>query len=188
MTPSEVEQLGQRGWFSREGFAGACEAAPIARQRAEAGLYAAAGVARAHRQDASVRSDRVLWVSQADPQLSGLQAGFEALRLELNLDAWLGLTRFDLQLAHYPGAGARYVRHRDAFEGSADHRRVTAIVYLNEGWVPAHGGELRLHTVPEAQLEPSLGRAVIFLSAKVEHEVLPAWAPRFAATAWYYGD
>ena len=128
----------------------------------------------------------MLWVEADDPQFAALVAGFEALRTELNQDAWLGLTRFDLQLAHYPANGARYVRHRDAFAAS-NQRRVTAIVYLNPDWKPADGGLLRLHTDPPVEIEPRLGQSVIFLAAKVEHEVLPSWARRLAATGWYDG-
>src|SRR6185295_11601544 len=95
--------------------------------------------------------------------------------------------RFDLQVARYPGAGARYVRHRDAF-GGPESRRVSAILYLNPTWTPADGGLLRLHTGAGAvDLEPRLDRLVVFLSERLEHEVLPAHAERFAATAWYYG-
>jgi len=109
---------------------------------------------------------------------------FEALRVECNRDAWLGLTRFDLQLAHYAGGGEHYVRHRDAFVGRAG-RRLTAIAYLNAGWVLKDGGQLRLHGDPPTDLAPLLGRLVVFLSETVEHEVLPTWASRIAITAWY---
>ena len=43
---------------------------------------------------------------------------------------------------HYP-AGARYVAHADA-SLSVPHRRLTAILYLNEGWEASHGGQLSL--------------------------------------------
>jgi SM-20-related protein len=36
-------------------------------------------------------------------------------------------------------------------------------------------------------VEPSLDRLVVFLSERIDHEVLPAFAPRLALTAWYYG-
>ena len=77
------------------------------------------------------------------------------------------------------------MRHRDAFPGG-DNRRVTAILYLNPDWQPEHGGQLRLHLDPPRDVEPFSERLVVFLSDRVEHEVLPAFADRWAITAWYY--
>lgn len=60
-------------------------------------------------------------------------------------------TRSRAMIAAYPGGGARYARHCDnscSADGSGERcngRRLTAILYLNEAWHPAHGGELRLH-------------------------------------------
>ncbi len=172
-----VEELGTRGWFIRDRFSGR---AREARAHAERQLLEPAGIQRGAIHDVEVRSDHTAWLDD-----SPLQADFEALRLELNRTAYLGLRRFDLQLARYE-AGARYVKHRDAFPG-ADNRRVTAIVYLNEAWRPEHGGQLRLHVNPPVDVEPVLDRLVVFLSERIEHEVLPAHAPRWALTAWYYG-
>jgi len=36
-------------------------------------------------------------------------------------------------------------------------------------------------------VEPTLDRLVVFLSERIEHEVLPSQAPRLALTAWFYG-
>jgi SM-20-related protein len=62
---------------------------------------------------------------------------------------------------------------------------VTAIVYLNPAWKREDGGQLRLHVDPVQDVDPVLDRLVVFLSEKVPHEVLPSFAPRFAATAWF---
>jgi SM-20-related protein len=187
VTPAEVERLGTQGWFERSAFPAAADAAAVALRRADLGLFKPAGVSRGQVLDATVRNDAILWIEPGDAELAPLHAAFEALRGELNRDAWLGLTRFELQLAHYPADGARYVRHRDAFEGEP-RRRVTAIVYLNPDWQPAHGGQLVLHTEPAVEIAPRLGQSVIFLAAKVEHEVLPTHARRLAATAWYHSS
>jgi hypothetical protein len=120
---------------------------------------------------------------------------------QLNLEAGL---RKSVQLAYYPGDGRRYVRHRDAFpsapEGEGEAIRcLTVICYLNADWQPEHGGHLRLflpgglgESEPEPaaaqwEMDPLLGRVVVFRSDVVEHEVLPAWGPRFALTCWFYG-
>lgn len=154
---------------------------------------AAAGTGRGAALDPDVRGDAIAWLDRdgASPAIARVLDAFEALRGELNRDLFLGLGRFEAQAAHYAGGGARYVRHRDAFRGGPNaNRRLTAIYYVNEAWTPAHGGVLRLYPEPDGppvDVEPRADRLVVFLSAEVEHEVLPVFAPRWAVTAWYYG-
>ena len=86
----------------------------------------------------------------------------------------------------YPGGGARYMKHVDTMASS--NRVLTAICYLNEDWVPAHGGQLRLHlpTGP-CDVEPLMGRLLLFWSDKrCPHEVLPSFRVRYAATMWFF--
>jgi hypothetical protein len=125
-----------------------------------------------------------------------------------------------LQLALYDGDGSYYARHVDnpgtEAPGARDgppglrtgDRAVTAIIYLNAGWTPDHGGELRLWppggtaalgTSSEASssslsseaedafldVAPLAGRLLLFDSARVEHAVRPArLAARWALSAW----
>ena len=190
----EIQSLGERGWFTREDFLGQAEARAIraeALARVDAGRLRPAGIRRGadHSLDRATRGDLITWVEpgEGEPALGRLCAAFSALGEALSAEAYLGLGRFDLQLACYPGGGEHYARHMDAFPGQSN-RRVTAIYYLNPDWVPAHGGLLRLH--PEegvVDVAPRLDSLVVFLSERIEHEVLPAHAPRLALTAWYYG-
>jgi len=191
VTPQEVEALGTRGFFLRDGFLGAELSAATRAQAvalAEQGALQPAGIRRGgdHRLDTRVRGDRITWLSEGDARgpLGEVWARFEALRLEANEGAWLGLRAFDLQLAHY-APGAHYDRHFDAFPGD-DNRRLTAIVYLNPGWTPEHGGALRLFAPEPIDVEPIADRLVVFLSERLEHEVLTSHADRYAATAWFY--
>jgi Rps23 Pro-64 3,4-dihydroxylase Tpa1-like proline 4-hydroxylase len=61
----------------------------------------------------------------------------------------------------YPGHGARYTRHCD--NPNQNGRKLTALLYLNEGWATGHGGELRTcHPPPfdsctKAVLAPQAG-------------------------------
>lgn len=183
-TPAEVEQLGTRGFFTRPAFLGP-ELAQRVLAEARAVPLTRAGIRRGHELDDTVRTDERAWLTpdEATGALAEAVARFTALMQLLNEAAWLGLRSFDLQLAHY-GPGAHYARHRDAFPGQ-DNRRVTAIVYLNAGWVPADEGLLRLHLVPPVDIEPTLDRLVVFRSEIVEHEVLVTRADRWALTAWY---
>ena len=63
---------------------------------------------------------------------------------------------------------------------------ISVVLYLNEGWTDADGGQLRLHLAggPRDVL-PELGTFVIFRSDTVPHEVLPAARPRYSLTGWY---
>jgi SM-20-related protein len=177
------------GWLGRptaEAVRGELEAL------VRAGALRPAGVSRsaAHRVDADTRGDTIAWLAPetAGPAVARLLAGFDALREVLNREAYLGLARAEIQLARYPGGGARYRRHRDAFPGRSN-RRLTALYYLNPAWRPADGGLLRcqLEAGGPLDVEPIADRLVCFLSERVEHEVLPAYAPRLAVTAWFYG-
>ncbi|KFA88976.1 2OG-Fe(II) oxygenase [Archangium violaceum] len=190
----EIQSLGEQGWFTRASFLGETEARAIhaeAKARVEAGQLRPAGIRRGadHTLDRDTRGDFITWVKEEErgSAISRLREAYAALGEALSAEAYLGLGRFDLQLAWYPGEGARYARHFDAFPGQSN-RRVTALYYLNPDWVPAHGGLLRIY--PErgpVDVEPTLDRLVVFLSERIEHEVLPAQAPRLALTAWFYG-
>ncbi len=186
-TDAELTALGETGAFVRDGLFGelAAQLRSAALAEVEAASLRPAGVSRGALREESVRGDFIRWVGPDDgPVWAAAHARFAELSEQLNQAAYLGLRRFDLQLAHYP-PGARYVRHRDAFVGGPN-RRLTAILYLNAGWRPEHGGALRLHLDAGVQdVAPELDRAVIFLSDRVEHEVLPTFAPRLALTAWY---
>jgi SM-20-related protein len=181
---SEVERLGVTGFFVREHFLGH-ELARAVRREAEAVTLRPAAIRRSRVLDPQVRSDDIAWLTaeEASGALRAAVIAFERLRDEVNQSAWLGLRGFDLQLARY-APGARYVKHRDAFPGQ-DNRRLTAIVYLNEGWQPEHGGELELCVEPPQRVQPTLDRLVVFRSELIEHQVLEAHAERWALTAWY---
>lgn len=155
--------------------------------RAEASTVALrpAGIRRAGVRDEAVRSDELAWLTAEETTgaLAEAVRAFTTLRDTLNRSAWLGLRSFDLQLARY-GPGARYVRHRDAFAGQ-ESRRLTAIVYLNEGWQERDGGQLELCVEPPVLVAPVIDRLVVFRSELIEHQVLEAHAERWALTAWY---
>jgi len=187
-TDDEVAALGAGGFLMRDGFLGEERARAAAAAAAALPGFRPAGVSRAATRDPSVRGDELVWldVAAAPPPLAFLAAALEAAGRELDGAAYLGLGRFDVQVARY-AAGAAYQRHRDAFAGPAS-RILTLIYYANPGWRSADGGFLRLH-LPDGpvDVEPRLDRLVAFLATRVEHEVRPAHAPRLAVTAWFYG-
>lgn len=72
---------------------------------------------------AASRGDRAAWLSLTDLQASGRRRLADAVQSLLALQPWLQQQGYDvggrpsLQLACYPGGGARYVRHRDGEAG-----------------------------------------------------------------------
>ena len=196
LTDDEIRALHERGWFARDALLGHSAAMRVhdaVETLAADGRLRPAGVSRgtAHRVDDAVRGDAIAWIETdgAPLELAPLADAFVWLRDGLNHAAYLGLDRIEIQVARYPGGGARYERHRDAFRtqpGSSPNRRVTAIYYANPGWRPEDGGLLRLHVDGVTHdIAPVLDRLLVFLSERIEHEVLPAREPRRAVTAWF---
>ena len=121
-------------------------------------------------------------------------------------------TRERPQFAYYAGNGSFYRRHfdnpRNLPDGSDNLRRITILLYLNEGWPDSTGidtreagasnansrssgspgGELRLllrdPTSFEVNIAPVANRCVVFFSDLIEHEVLPSNGHRLAITVW----
>ena len=196
LTDAEIHALDERGWFLRDGVLGHPASTGVhdaVEALAAAGRLRPAGLSRgaAYRVDAAARGDAIAWVEPdgVPLELAALWAVFLALRDALNRDVYLGLDRVEVQVARYPGGGTAYNRHRDAFParpGGHPNRRVTAIYYANPGWCPEDGGALRLHGVESpTDVAPVLDRLLVFLSERVEHEVLPVRVPRSAVTAWF---
>lgn len=137
-----------------------------------------------------IRSDEVLWM---DPTaLSPLQAIFwekvAEVQQVLNRRCFLGLKSFEGHFARYP-IGSFYKRHLDQFY-AVPHRIVTIILYLNESWTEADGGQLRMYFPQEDGSErvedvlPLGGRLVVFLSEEIPHEVMPTLKERISITGW----
>lgn len=109
----------------------------------------------------------------------------DGLRQAINQGLFLGLEDFECHFALYP-PGAFYKRHLDRFRDD-DRRMVSAVLYLNEGWQPEDGGQLRmfLDGDREHDVQPRAGTLVVFLSGDVPHEVLPAGRERLSLTGWF---
>jgi SM-20-related protein len=162
-------------------------AAAEARGHAAAGRLVHAATGRADgRRFAGLRGDATLWLDDpaCGPAARDLLAALDSLRGALNRRLLLGLDEVEAHFAHYP-PGAGYARHRDRFR-SDDARVLSLVVYLNADWPDEAGGQLRLH-LPEGAVDiaPRLGTVAIFLSAEVDHEVLPATQPRHSVAAWF---
>jgi SM-20-related protein len=136
----------------------------------------------------SVRGDFTCWLREPfDEAERALLDRLEGLRLELNREVYLGLFELELHYALYP-PGAGYERHVDQPQGTTQ-RKVSLVLYLNEGWGPGDGGVLRMHEAHNQVLdiEPVGGRLVCFLTSGREHQVLPARRERLSISGWFRG-
>ena len=108
-----------------------------------------------------------------------------------------------LMVARYGPEACRYVPHldNDPSDPSNDagtpglrpsDRVFTCIAYLNPDWIPDHAGRFRAFRLGAAadsgsfrDVDPILGRLVVFDSARLLHEVRPsAIKDRYACTVW----
>lgn len=196
MNPEPVEdivrQLDARGYAVRDEFLPAPAVAHLGdacRVDADTGRMRPAAVGRGpgRLQRAEVRGDAIRWLDDAEnlPAWQDYRANLDVLRMSVNRTFFLGLHEFEAHLAVYP-PGARYLRHLDQF---GDHlaRRLTAILYLNDGWTVADGGLLRLYLEDGTphDILPVGGRLVVFFSERFEHEVFPSCRARYALTGWF---
>jgi SM-20-related protein len=190
-----AQTLGEVGWSVTEAFLSpllVSELAAEARALWQSDGFRLAGTGRGDdfRIDPAVRTDRVRWLDLGE--LTGAQHVYltrlEELRLAINRQLLLGLFELEAHLAVYP-PGSFYRKHLDQFRGIGQ-RVVTTILYLNDDWTEADGGQLRIYNDPEDQSRceevlPVGGRLVTFLSAHFLHEVLPARRDRLSITGWF---
>jgi SM-20-related protein len=140
----------------------------------------------AGRTSSALRGDSTHWFTE--DAMSAPQQAFadriDTLRITLNRELMLGLVDGESHYAVYrPGAG--YARHLDRLRHS-DARVVSAVFYLNEAWQEVDGGALRLYLADGSarDIYPHAGTLLLFLSARFEHEVLPATRDRMSIACW----
>lgn len=184
-------ELAERGWAQRDGFLSASLVERLAaecRQRLASGALTPASVGRGAAKEVreNIRSDHIQWLDAGESAACDeYLALMNSLRLALNRSLFLGLEDYESHFAWYP-PGAFYRRHVDRFRDD-DLRVLSAVLYLNEAWLPEHGGQLRLYPPAAEQhdVQPLGGRLVLFLSAEMPHEVLPANRERLSLTGWF---
>ncbi|VVO18051.1 hypothetical protein PS726_03979 [Pseudomonas fluorescens] len=186
-----VDDLAEHGWSQQNIFlpldltralAGEC------RKRDAEGELAPAAVGRGPSSEIreGIRGDHIQWIDpgQAEACDSYLSL-MDSLREAINRGLFLGLEDFESHFAMYP-PGAFYLKHVDRFRDD-DRRMVSAVVYLNDAWLPEHGGQLRMCLDNDRvhDVQPIGGCLVVFLSGEVPHEVLPATRDRLSLTGWF---
>lgn len=158
--------------------------AALRRLQTEGTLRAAeVGHGLEHRLRIAVRGDDTGWIgADSGVAAAAYLSALETLRVSMNRRLFLGMQEEEAHFACYP-IGASYSRHRDQFHDS-DARVLSLVSYLNDDWLPEHGGALRLY-LPQGTIDvlPHAGTSVVFLSG-IEHEVLPATRERLSIAAW----
>ncbi|MDF2529955.1 MAG: 2OG-Fe(II) oxygenase [Gammaproteobacteria bacterium] len=135
----------------------------------------------------AVRSDQTYWIQAQHSQAERVfWQEMEQIRLHLNQALMLGLFEYEAHFAHY-AKGSFYQKHLDRFQAQAS-RRVSTVVYLNDTWQSQDGGELVLYDKQDqmlAQIMPTAGTLVSFLSDAIPHEVKPANRERWSIAGWF---
>ena len=185
-----LETLSERGIATRDAFVtrDLCRSLiECAQQRQERGDFAPARIGGdTLRRRAEIRGDSICWIGlPLLPAERSLVDRLESLRMELNRTLMLGLFDLELHYAWYP-PGAGYERHVDQPQGRPQ-RQVSLVLYLNPGWTPQSGGELRMFRDADRfdDIAPLGGRLVTFLSAGREHAVLATRRERWSVSGWF---
>lgn len=133
----------------------------------------------------SIRGDYIQWIDKetAPPEIKVYLQRLSELIAFVNQALFLSLKDAEVHMTVYP-EGTYYKRHLDQFRKD-DHRKLSVICYLNEGWQESHGGQLRMY-LPEGEKDvlPVAGRLVCFRSDQIEHEVIAGTRERMSLTGW----
>ncbi|GAA5220272.1 2OG-Fe(II) oxygenase [Membranihabitans marinus] len=133
----------------------------------------------------AIRGDKIYWLDRSH------QNDTENLFLDiidqfvshLNTTCFAGITGYEFHYAWYE-ANSFYKRHLDQFENDSG-RAYSMIIYLNEDWNEADGGQLCVYLDDRRELIPPIsGSCVFFKSSELEHEVLLCHKPRLSVTGW----
>ncbi|UCJ17843.1 2OG-Fe(II) oxygenase [Pseudomonas sp. MM211] len=186
-----IDDLAEFGWSLQAQFASPALTQQLAdecRQRIALGTLAPAGTGRGNAVAVreGTRGDHIQWLEAGQsPACDGYLQLLDELRGVLNQSLYLGLVDYESHFAFYP-PGAFYLKHLDRFLDE-DRRAVSAVLYLNDDWLPEEGGALRLYLADGEVRDvwPQAGTLVVFLSADVPHEVLPASRDRLSLTGWF---
>ena len=194
LVASLVGDIECQGWSVTQGLFDASLISDL-REYAQEGLleghFRSAGIGSGgdYRIRDDIRGDKIRWLDplDSDAVVKRVFARMSDVKETINRSLFLGLFDFECHLACYD-AGMGYERHFDRPQGS-DLRRLTTTLYLNEGWRPSYGGQLRIYFNDDGgqfiDVEPEAGTCVFFLSEQFEHQVLPCSKRRFSLSGWF---
>lgn len=168
-----VDDLASHGWSQQNIFLPETLTRALAaecRKRETEGDLAPAAVGRGATQEVreGIRGDHIQWIEPGESEACDQYLGvMDSLREAMNRSLFLGLEDFECHFAFYP-PGAFYRQHLDRFRDD-DRRMVSAVLYLNEAWLPENGGQLRMSLKGgvEHDVQPTGGCLVVFESPLV---------------------
>lgn len=132
-----------------------------------------------------IRRDKIFWLDRANEN-EHENAFFDFVDefvAYLNQTCFTGIKSYEFHYALYEN-GAFYKKHLDQFKTDSG-RAFSMIMYLNEGWIEGHGGELKVYQEAEFQvISPDNRKCVFFKSDELPHEVLPSNMKRMSVTGW----
>lgn len=184
---SMISEIADKGWYVWDDFLSEPQVTSLKNLLPQCWQPAGIGRDKQHVIADSIRRDEIHWInSSMGKVVAEYLESMENIRQAVNRNLFLGLFEYEAHFAHY-SPGAFYKKHYDSFRGSSN-RRLTTVLYLNENWIEANGGSLRLYDHEDIHLTdiiPQAGRLVIFLSELFPHEVLPAKQDRFSIAGWF---
>lgn len=194
---SMLDELAQKSWTVQNNWLTTKEGAQLLAyaQAAHAkGQFKSAGIGKAASLAQQVRGDQIFWLDPQDSPLCAIvDQKLRQLQQMLNETLYLGLGRYEAHFAVYP-PGSFYQRHLDQSpqkSAVSQERVLSFVLYLNENWDTADGGELVIYDPDHPdqvwqKISPEMGRWVLFLSEKISHEVRVAERERWSLTAWFH--
>lgn len=132
-----------------------------------------------------IRTDKIFWLDRLhnDENENSFFDLMDAFVLHLNATCFTGIKSYEFHYTMYE-KGDYYKAHRDQFRDN-DSRQFSMVLYLNEDWLAADGGELCVHLEhSKVMIAPMDGKGVFFKSNELLHEVLPTNKQRMSITGW----
>lgn len=132
-----------------------------------------------------MRGDKIFWLDKSHSNIyeQAFLKRVEAFIEHLNQTCYAGINDYEFHYAIYE-AGKAYKKHKDQFKTDS-RRKYSLVCYLNDDWVEADGGALRLYQNGDTQtITPNAQKAVFFKSDEMEHEVMLANRQRISITGW----
>ncbi|GAB4009811.1 MAG: 2OG-Fe(II) oxygenase [Bdellovibrio sp.] len=192
-----IDELVEVGHFVSDDFIEhelAKELLKVAKQMKANNLFKPAKIGKGftHQRQENIRGDLTAWVDEKDSKaIARYREHILNFSREINRDLFLNLKSFECHFSFYP-IGTFYKKHMDQFQGTST-RQLSCILYLNESYHEADGGELIIYDKKDPNkiekiIRPQFNRFSCFLTESLPHEVKICHKERFALTGWVRND